>query len=144
MSPPKTFQDLLHACEVLKGDKQIESPISWPAKKGQPLATSFILAMANYGKPYVNLRYIGKNIYDLDVEKIILKANFLSDAFFFIKNIKITKFRNYDNIALNLGEIAGGIQSLRARENIAYAASAIMSAAAKSVDVSIILYLILK
>lgn len=82
LSPPKTFQDLLHACEVLKGDKQIESPISWPAKKGQPLATSFILAMANYGKPYVNLRYIGKNIYDLDVEKILLKANFLSDASF--------------------------------------------------------------
>ena len=35
-------------------------------------------------------------------------------------------------VALNLGEIAGGIQSLRARENIAYAASAIMSAAANS------------
>ena len=35
-------------------------------------------------------------------------------------------------VALNLGEIAGGIQSLRARENIAYAASAIMSAAAES------------
>ena len=38
--------------------------------------------MANYGKPYVNLRFIGKNIYDLDVEKILLKANFLSDASF--------------------------------------------------------------
>tara|TARA_Y100001970_G_scaffold286698_1_gene409522 strand:- start:699 stop:1490 length:792 start_codon:yes stop_codon:yes gene_type:complete len=36
-------------------------------------------------------------------------------------------------VALNLGEIAGGIQSLRARENIAYAASAIMSAAADSI-----------
>lgn len=35
-------------------------------------------------------------------------------------------------VALNLGEIAGGIQSLKARENIAYAASAIMSAAATS------------
>ena len=35
-------------------------------------------------------------------------------------------------VALNLGEIAGGIQSLRARENIAFAASAIMSAAAES------------
>ena len=35
-------------------------------------------------------------------------------------------------MALNLGEIAGGIQSLRARENIAFAASAIMSAAAES------------
>ena len=35
-------------------------------------------------------------------------------------------------VALNLGEIAGGIQSLRARENIAFAASAIMSATAES------------
>ena len=82
LSPPKTFNDLLHACEILKGDNQIESPISWPAKKGQPLATSFILAMANYGKPYVNLRYIGRNIYDLDSEKILLKTNFLSEASF--------------------------------------------------------------
>ena len=36
-------------------------------------------------------------------------------------------------VALNLGEIAGGIQSLKARENIAYAASAIMSASSQSV-----------
>ena len=35
-------------------------------------------------------------------------------------------------VSLNLGEISGGIQSLKARENIAYAASAIMSAAAES------------
>ena len=35
-------------------------------------------------------------------------------------------------MALNLGEISGGIQSLEARENVAYAASAIMSAAATS------------
>ncbi len=37
-----------------------------------------------------------------------------------------------DEIILNLGEISAGITSLRARENIAYAASAIMSAAAAS------------
>ena len=37
-----------------------------------------------------------------------------------------------DEITLNLGEIAAGITTLRARENIAYAASAIMSAAASS------------
>ena len=36
-------------------------------------------------------------------------------------------------VAVNLGEISGGIQSLKARENIAYAASAIMSAAASSI-----------
>ena len=36
-------------------------------------------------------------------------------------------------VALNLGEISAGIQSLRARENIAFAASAIMSAAASSI-----------
>ena len=36
-------------------------------------------------------------------------------------------------VALSLGEIAGGIQSLKARENIAYAASAIMSASSQSV-----------
>ena len=35
-------------------------------------------------------------------------------------------------VALNLGEISGGFQSLRARENVAFAASAIMSAAATS------------
>ena len=35
-------------------------------------------------------------------------------------------------VALSLGEISGGIQSLKARENIAFAASAIMSAAAVS------------
>ena len=37
-----------------------------------------------------------------------------------------------DEIILNLGEISAGITSLRARENVAYAASAIMSAAASS------------
>ena len=36
--------------------------------------------------------------------------------------------------ALNLGEISGGITSLTARENVAYAASAIMSAAASSAN----------
>ena len=36
-------------------------------------------------------------------------------------------------VALNLGEISGGIQSLKARENVAYAASAIMSAAASKI-----------
>jgi len=38
--------------------------------------------MANFGKPYINLRYIGDNVYDLDSEKISLKANFLSEAAF--------------------------------------------------------------
>ena len=37
-----------------------------------------------------------------------------------------------NEVTLNLGEISGGITSLSARENIAYAASAIMSAAASS------------
>ena len=37
-----------------------------------------------------------------------------------------------NEVILNLGEISGGITSLSARENIAYAASAIMSAAASS------------
>ena len=37
-----------------------------------------------------------------------------------------------NEVTLNLGEIAGGITSLTARENIAYAASAIMSSAASN------------
>ena len=37
-----------------------------------------------------------------------------------------------NEVTLNLGEIAGGITSLAARENIAYAASAIMSSAASN------------
>tara|TARA_Y100000287_G_scaffold39482_1_gene30190 strand:- start:222 stop:1907 length:1686 start_codon:yes stop_codon:yes gene_type:complete len=82
IKPPVTFEELFSACKVLKNISEIESPISWPARKGQPLATSFILAMANFGKPYINLRYIGDNIYDLDAEKISLKANFLSEAAF--------------------------------------------------------------
>ena len=82
IKPPVNFDDLFSACKILKNSNEIESPISWPAKKGQPLATSFILAMANFGKPYVNLRYIGDNVYDLDSEKITLKANFLSEAAF--------------------------------------------------------------
>ncbi len=80
INPPQTYEELFEACIVLNNDNEIESPISWPARKGQPLATSFILAMANYGKPYINLRYIGENIYDLDSQKIFLKTNFLSDA----------------------------------------------------------------
>ena len=82
IKPPVTFEELFSACKALKNISEIESPISWPARKGQPLATSFILAMANFGKPYINLRYIGDNIYDLDAEKISLKANFLSEAAF--------------------------------------------------------------
>ena len=82
IKPPKSFDELFQVCETLKNDKEIESPISWPANRGQPLATSFILAMANYGKPYINLRHIGQNIYDLDSEKILLKTNFLSEASF--------------------------------------------------------------
>ena len=82
IKPPVNYEELFSACKILKGANEIESPISWPARKGQPLATSFILAMANFGKPYINLRYIGDNIYDLDLEKISLKANFLSDAAF--------------------------------------------------------------
>ncbi len=82
IKPPVSFEELFSACKILKSANEIESPISWPARKGQPLATSFILAMANFGKPYINLRYIGDNIYDLDLEKISLKANFLSDAAF--------------------------------------------------------------
>ena len=38
--------------------------------------------MANFGKPYINLRYVGENIYDLDSQKILLKTNFLSEASF--------------------------------------------------------------
>ena len=82
IKPPVNYEELFSACKILKSASEIESPISWPARKGQPLATSFILAMANFGKPYVNLRYIGDNIYDLDSDKISLKANFLSDAAF--------------------------------------------------------------
>ena len=82
IKPPVTFEELFSACKTLKNISEIESPISWPARKGQPLATSFILAMANFGKPYINLRYIGDNIFDLDAEKISLKANFLSEAAF--------------------------------------------------------------
>ena len=82
IKPPVNYEELFSACKILKSANEIESPISWPARKGQPLATSFILAMANFGKPYINLRYIGDNIYDLDSEKISLKANFLSEAAF--------------------------------------------------------------
>ena len=82
IKPPENYEELFSACEILKNANEIESPISWPARRGQPLATSFILAMANFGKPYINLRYIGDNIYDLDSENISLKANFLSDASF--------------------------------------------------------------
>ena len=82
IKPPVNFEELFSACKILKSANEIESPISWPARKGQPLATSFILAMANFGKPYINLRYIGDNIYDLDSDQISLKANFLSDAAF--------------------------------------------------------------
>ena len=82
IKPPVNFEELFSACKALKNISEIESPISWPARKGQPLATSFILAMANFGKPYINLRYIGDNVYDLDSEKISLKANFLSEAAF--------------------------------------------------------------
>ena len=82
IKPPVNYEELFSACKILKSANEIESPISWPARKGQPLATSFILAMANFGKPYVNLRYVGDNIYDLDSDQISLKANFLSDAAF--------------------------------------------------------------
>ena len=82
IKPPVNFEELFSACKILKNSNEIESPISWPAKKGQPLATSFILAMANFGKPYINLRYIGDNVYDLETEKTTLKANFLSEAAF--------------------------------------------------------------
>ena len=82
IKPPVNYEELFTACKILKSANEIESPISWPARKGQPLATSFILAMANFGKPYINLRYIGDKFYDLDSEKITLKANFLSDAAF--------------------------------------------------------------
>jgi multiple sugar transport system substrate-binding protein len=82
IKPPVNYEELFSACKILKSANEIDSPISWPARKGQPLATSFILAMANFGKPYINLRYIGDNIYDLDSEKISLKANFLSEAAF--------------------------------------------------------------
>ena len=37
-----------------------------------------------------------------------------------------------NEITVNLGEISAGITTLQARENVAYAASAIMSAAASS------------
>ncbi|MDA9713593.1 extracellular solute-binding protein [Alphaproteobacteria bacterium] len=82
LNPPQTFEELFEACAVLEKENEIESPISWPARKGQPLATSFILAMANYGKPYINLRHIGDNFYDLDSQNIKLKTNFLTDASF--------------------------------------------------------------
>jgi multiple sugar transport system substrate-binding protein len=82
IKPPVNYEELFSACKILKSANEIKSPISWPARKGQPLATSFILAMANFGKPYVNLRYVGDNIYDLDSDQISLKANFLSDAAF--------------------------------------------------------------
>jgi multiple sugar transport system substrate-binding protein len=82
LKPPENYEELFTACKILKSASEIESPISWPARKGQPLATSFILAMANFGKPYINLRYIGDKFYDLDSENISLKANFLTDAGF--------------------------------------------------------------
>jgi len=89
IKPPTNYEELLSACKILKNSNEIESPISWPAKKGQDLARSFIITMANFGKPYINLRHIGSNVYDLDSEKISLKANFLSDAAF--KAAKILK-----------------------------------------------------
>ncbi len=89
LTPPKKFDELLAACEILKKSNEVESPISWPARKGQPLATSFILMMANFGKPYVNLRHIGQNTYDLDTQKIVIKTNFLSEAAF--KAAKVLK-----------------------------------------------------
>ena len=82
IKPPVNYEELFSACKILQNVNEIESPISWPARKGQPLATSFILAMANFGKPYINLRYIGDNIYEIDSDQISLKANFLSDAAF--------------------------------------------------------------
>jgi len=80
INKPNTLIDLLECSKSIKESRACESPIAWPAKKGQPIATSFILMMANYGQPIVNLRHISGNIYDMGVNKNNLKPTFNSQA----------------------------------------------------------------
>lgn len=80
ISKPDTLKDLLECSKSIKETRVCESPIAWPAKKGQPIATSFILMMANYGQPIVNLRHISGNVYDMKTEKNNLIPTFNSDG----------------------------------------------------------------
>ena len=63
LNPPNTTDELLNAALTIKNHNKL-SPISWPAKKGTPLGTSFILTLANFGQPIINLKHIHSNNFD--------------------------------------------------------------------------------
>ena len=64
LNPPNTTDDLLNTALTIQNQKCELSPISWPAQKGTPLGTSFILALANFGQPIINLKHIHSNNFD--------------------------------------------------------------------------------
>ena len=64
LNPPNTTDDLLNTALTIQNQKCELPPISWPAQKGTPLGTSFILALANFGQPIINLKHIHSNNFD--------------------------------------------------------------------------------
>jgi multiple sugar transport system substrate-binding protein len=77
---PDNFKDLLEYSKKIKSLNVCESPIVWPARKGHPMATSFILMMANFGQPIVNLRHISGSLYDMNSTNVNLVTTFKSKA----------------------------------------------------------------
>ena len=91
LRPPITTNEILNSAMTMKKNNSKLSPISWPARKGTPLGTSFIITLANFGQPIINLKHIHSNNFDTNKNnnkiKPLLNTDTAIDAANYLKTL---------------------------------------------------------
>ena len=64
IEPPKTLYDMLDAAKKLHDPATTTSGISWNGARGTPVGTTFMMLMADFGQPVLNLPRVENNFSD--------------------------------------------------------------------------------
>jgi multiple sugar transport system substrate-binding protein len=67
LAPPETLDDLLDLARALHDPQHDISGICWNGARGTPVGTTFMMLMADFGRPVLNLPRAGEHFSDADL-----------------------------------------------------------------------------
>lgn len=80
LSPPETLGDLLALARSLHDHRRGFSGICWNGARGTPVGTTFLMLLADFGQPVLNLPRIGNRFLDAELSPDHFRPQLHSDA----------------------------------------------------------------
>ncbi|WP_193176912.1 extracellular solute-binding protein [Oricola nitratireducens] len=69
IEPPETLEDMLAAARRLHGSARELNGICWNGARGTPVGTTFMMLMADFGRPVLNLPRMGSGFVDTELDE---------------------------------------------------------------------------